>query len=273
MRGRDSFRDWRHAAEIPRLAAMRQHGCRDSVRGLGGHDHGCLAYADDAVFAAAGAAYLRDGLELGQLAMVVAADPEDVLRRLGGTPPGSVEVLDPSEVYGVDQGAFYEAQIDRSLGAGFAGLRTLAELTPLLGDEAAGGDLARWEAQADRIMARRPWSALCCYDRRRAAPGALAEIAAVHPVGCGTSDLTSFHLFAEGDARVGLSGDVDTFVAGRLERALAHADPGAPYTIDLGAAGFLDHNAVLALTRLGNVRLEGASPLVSRVGRLVGAEL
>jgi hypothetical protein len=40
------------------------------------------------------------------------------------------------------------------------------------------------------MLAELPWTAMCCYDRRRLPPDALRDIAAVHPIDCREREMT-----------------------------------------------------------------------------------
>lgn len=274
---------------------MRQHGTRTALDGLGPHDHGCLAYSDERTFLTHGMAYLREGLAAGQRAMYVGSAPEEVMRShlegLGAADQlisaGALEVLSVADAYDAEndddastQAAVYDAAIQRALDDGYSGLRTLAEVTPLMSNAQAAARMARWEARADRMMAERPWSALCCYDRRRVTPRALADVAALHPIGCGTDDLAPFQVFSLPGDRMALTGSLDAFAVDDFGRLLEIAAPRHDFELDVAGLDFIDHNSVLAIARRAHPRGGGHRVTVTnvpsfatRVAEIVGVQL
>ena len=250
---------------------MRQHGARSTLRGLGSHDHACLLYDDDAAFAGEVRAFVRDGLAAGEKVMFL------------GTPPAeldpAVEVVLQEDAYEDDldpvkQTAAWEAAVGDALAFGYTGLRTVAEVTGLLVEEESRRRQLHWEACCDRMMAELPWTAMCCYDRRRLPVEALRDVAAMHPIECGDTEPV-FRLFCDGRSRLALAGELDAFESERFGRLAALAAPERPFELDLTRLDFADHHGVRALSRLrdSGVSVRGAPPGAQRVAAILGVAL
>jgi hypothetical protein len=246
---------------------VRQHGARSTLQGLGSHDHACLLYDDDAMFAAEVGAFVRDGLAAGERVIFV-----------GTSPPGldpAVEVHDGLAETSPDElTATWEAMVGDALAYGYSGLRTVGEVTNLLIDERSRRRQLHWEACSDRLLAELPWTAMCCYDRRRLPAEALSDVAAVHPVGCG-GDEPAFRLFSAGRARLAVAGELDSFETGRFARLMELAAPPRPFELDLSRLEFADHHGVRAVSamRNGEIELRGAPSAVQRIAGLIDAPL
>ena len=98
-------------------------------------------------------------------------------------------------------------------------------------------------------MASKPYSGLCCYDRRVLPAQILQDLCAVHPVVHAPDSAVPFRLYSEPGALM-LDGDVDYFAADGLRRVL-DAAPTDGAVLDLGGAGFVDHHGAVALTERG----------------------
>lgn len=270
---------------------MRTCGAGHDPSGLGCHDHGCLVYADTETFLARGVAYLQEGLRRGERALYVQGVPLAQMREhlagLGSVDEllaaGALELVSLHDVYadgGLDieqQTAFYHDAIDRALAGGFSGLRGLADGTTLLAGGADADGIARWEATADRIMAERPMTGMCCYDRRVVPARELALLGAVHPLDCSGDATSEFHVFSSGRRGLAVSGSVDTFTAAEFQKVLDLAGPDQDFTLDLSALDFIDHAGVLAITgRSGatdgepRMTITGAPQMFTRVAELIG---
>jgi hypothetical protein len=116
---------------------------------------------------------------------------------------------------------------------------------------------------------------LCAYDSGLLGDAAVAEVACVHRLTRG--ELSPFHLFADPQADVALSGSVDTLSATHLVTALDRigvSAPGAVLRVDTSALEFIDHRTLLALDqyaahRLATVVLQSAPGIVQRLMKLV----
>jgi hypothetical protein len=272
-------------------AVMRTRGPGHDLSELECHDHGCLVYSDTETFLARGVAHLREGLDRGERAMYVQGAPparmREQLAALGEVDElmraGALELVSLDDVYadgGLDmeqQAAFYHDAIDRALADGFSGLRALADGTTLLAGGADVEGVARWETRADRIMAERPMSGMCCYDRRVVPADALALFAAVHPLECGAEAVSDYHVSSCPGRGLALSGSLDTFTAAEFEKVLDLARPDRDFTLDLSALQFVDHAGVLAITRRAGagddqprMTITDAPPMFTRVAGLIG---
>lgn len=264
---------------------MRQRGLLSSAAGLGLNAHACWAFDDRREFLQAGLAYLADGRELGQRLVYLAGGDEASLRAdLAGLPDrdtlfatGALQLapLPPAaELAPIDAAArltAYEARIDEALGAGFTGLRFLADVTRLLSDPALWEAHRRWEATVDRLMVDRPLSALCGYDAEAVPAPILADIACLHPLVHAPEDFAPFRLYAD-DEGLALDGQVDYFGAEALGRLLDVSTDGADETaVDLDGLEFIDHAGIRALAEREGVRVRNVPPAAARLTRMLEA--
>jgi hypothetical protein len=246
---------------------VRQHGARSTLQGLGRHDHACLLYDDDAMFAAEVGGFVRDGLAAGERVIFV-----------GTPPPGldpAVEILAGEAETDLERlTATWEAMVGDALAYGHTGLRTVGEVTDLLIDEESRRRQLRWEARSDRLLAELPWTAICCYDRRRLPAEALRDVAAMHPIECGDHE-PAFRLFSDGRARLAVAGELDSFETGRFTRLIELAAPPPPFELDLSRLEFADHHGVRAVAamRNGEIELRGAPAAVQRIAGMIDVPL
>jgi anti-anti-sigma regulatory factor len=243
---------------------MREHGLVQSAADLGLHGHVCWTYDDDAELIRAAAAFLADGVRLGQRLIYVASGPldrlhaqvEEMARVNRLVREGALEILSLDATYAAGTGtdpeallAIFATATEQALADGFTGLRVVGDGTTLAADPRNWAEHTRWEAVSDRFMASKPYSGLCCYDSRVLPPQILQDLCAVHPVAHAPAENVPFRLYADRDALV-LDGEVDYFAADRLRRVLgAAAPPGA--VLDLGQVEFVDHHAAVALAESG----------------------
>ena len=96
-----------------------------------------------------------------------------------------------------------------AVAAGYTGLRVAADATLIVTDADAREAFVRYEHLIDRAMVEVPFTAMCGYDRSRLTPGAVNELASVHPHR--RSGSSTFALF-NGDRGLLLTGDVDAAV-------------------------------------------------------------
>lgn len=148
--------------------------------------HGGWLFAGRAAFEGGAASFLAEGARRGERVLFVAEDP--VARRWPGelVADGILVLASLDDVYGplrdgdlgrqqvAIAGALAEAHRD-----GFVGLRIVADNTSMALD-----DLERWlawEEVADALMAERPVTGLCAFDRDRLAGAAIEVLTARHP--------------------------------------------------------------------------------------------
>lgn len=277
-------------------SSMRRHGRVESAAGLGLHGHACWLYADEGEFRAGALDFLADGVGLGQRMLYVGAGTIEKLRgdlcdlpgldRLLGD--GSLRIMPLEAVYeigvGIDplaQLAMYSAATKTALMDGYAGLRVLAEVTPLVLDPELWRAHTHWEAVADRFMAKHPLSALCCYDRRQLPDGILRDLACVHRSSNAPPTMAPFRLFA-GREGLSLAGEVDSFSAGDLRRLLEATLPAeGELVLELDELDFIDHHGVMAIADVARkfqstgreVRFLGAPRSFDRLTNLLEVEL
>lgn len=243
---------------------MREHGLVQSAADLGLHGHACWTYDDDAELIRAAAAFFADGVRLGQRLIYVASGPldrlhaqvEEMARVNRLVREGPLEILSLDATYAAGTGTDPEAMLaifatatEQALAAGFTGLRVVGDATALAADPRNWAEHTRWEAVADRYMASKPYSGLCCYDSRVLPAQIVHDLCAVHPVVHAPEQKVPFRLYADRDALV-LEGEVDYFAADRLRRVLDAAAPTGA-VLDLGQVEFVDHHAALALAEAG----------------------
>jgi anti-anti-sigma factor len=236
-------------------------------------------------------AFLAGGLDRGERLLCVgdrviegvrgAAAPLDRVDEL--VEAGTLQLLTVAEVcaatgaFDTDlQFAFYDAATRRALGDGYTGLRVVAEVSPLAADPELRRELVRWEQRADEYIAHGPGMTAMCAYRADLPPEALADATSVHPLGHTPDGVPQFRIFFD-DHRVVLSGSVDTFDADRLARVLAVSPTPPEVVLDLGLVEFVDVAGFRVLARWAGglrarsvpVRIEGASPIVRRIWRLL----
>lgn len=245
-------------------AGMRLCGELGSGRGLGPHDHACWAYAAPDRFLDPALEFLEDGLHLGLRVMLVASLEEEelwaafaslgdveALRRDGRIGVGSLSATYvPGEVIdGPAQVARYLHGTDAALAAGHTGYRVAADATQLVRTEEQRAAFVRYEQLVDRAMARRPFSALCAYDRALLGEDAVAELASAHPLARpGCSPLGLFH---DAQERLALRGELELFELPLCEQVVLRAVlPGATTDIDARHVGFVDHSALCMMDRV-----------------------
>jgi anti-anti-sigma factor len=272
---------------------VRSHGLVTEVPRSGGTDHLCWVYEDESSLDDAVERFLTGGLARGERLLCVGDDVVDRMR--SDAPPlpdvaglvarGALEMLTVAEAYDAvgefspeRQFEFYEAMTRRAIDEGYSGLRVVAELSALAADADLRPELVRWEHVADEFMASGSgMTAMCAY--RGDLPGdALADVASAHPLVRAPDGMPPFRVFFDDD-RVVVAGDVDTFSAGRLAAVLASSPVGSDRAVlDLAPLEFADVAAVRVLARWAqdlrarsvDVEIEGASPLLARIWRVLG---
>jgi anti-anti-sigma regulatory factor len=266
----------------------------DSVDGLGLHDHPCWAFDGPGDFKGAAVRFLEDGRRLAQRLMYVGDGTEEkLLGDLDGLDDiipmmdaGALEVVPLAGVHPrgepvdpVARLATYAAATDQAVADGYSGLRVAAEVTSLVREPRTWDAHIAWESLADRFMATRPLSALCCYDRTQLDRGLIADLSSVHPVSRASADLPPFRVYANEDGLI-LEGEVDVFTIDALDRILDLVMDGDG-ALNLDRLKFADHHALLALARRrralaergARLRMKGASPVVRRLGQVLSMDL
>jgi PAS domain S-box-containing protein len=162
------------------------------------HDHVCLLHENGADHLAALASFHREGLASGYCCVHIGPEADraalrDALRRGGADPDrgearGALLLSAPDEVY-LSSGDFDPASVvahldavaHEAMKAGLRGLRVSGEMSWALGRPDALERLPAYEAAVDDAVREGRLEAMCCYDRRRFPPDALARIVQSHP--------------------------------------------------------------------------------------------
>ncbi len=266
---------------------MRLTGALDVTRGLGGSDHLCWGYDDQAAFDAVAVEFLRDGLAMGQrLSFVGSGSPEQLLARLEQL-EGRDELLARGALVVADVGQGYIGtlradpgqQVDRyalevahALDAGYTGLRVAADVTDIVLDAADRAAFVEYEHLIEhRMAAGMAFTALCAYDRTRLGPAAFDELACVHPVSHGAS--VTFRIHGSPSADIALSGEVDGLQAEALRQAFEAvlATVQAEWlSIDCSQLTFIDHRSLLEIDDAANragltTELHAVPPMVRQL--------
>jgi signal transduction histidine kinase len=175
-------------------AQERFEKVRAAIEQLGPADHVCTLYERRDEEVAIAVAYIRAGLERGELCVCVVDDGgESILAALvaegvdaeAEIRRGRLEIFEKPIAQGLetrDMLAKIEQYASASRGAGHAGFRIVGEMTWTLdGDLRA---LAEFEARLNlnRVWERHACTGLCQFDVRRFTPETLREIIIVHPL-------------------------------------------------------------------------------------------
>lgn len=192
---------------------------------------------------------------------------------------GTLQCFPVADVYGGTgdpdaRWGLLEGLLEEATAAGYGGLCVVADCSVVAeGDEEAFAAWLAWEARVDELLASRPVTGVCFFDRRRLPPARRADLAALHPVRSEALGAPSFQLFVD-DGAVRVLGALDVWCADQLERLLASAPSLARWTFDLSEVEFVDHRALRVLNeaarRDGPVRLRGATGIVRRVWDVLG---
>ena len=223
-------------------------------------DHVCHGYDGPAELATHAVPYLAAGLRLGQRAVVVAPAAEHAfaehlaagaVEAVGG---GAVEVVDFGSVYGsggVDTpatSARVRSVLAGALQQGFSGLRAVGLLTEAVRDPREREAFAAWEHAVGRWQSAAPVATACSFDRSVLGEVAVHDLACLHPRALGSGLPVPFRLYFR-HGRLVLDGEVDSFGAALLRRAVAHVTPvpGERLVIDARGLTFVNHRGLEAL--------------------------
>lgn len=201
--------------------------------------HVCWAYDDPAAFDAQAGAFLTEGLAAGERVWYVApGQPEPIVERLRGVRGfpdalrrGAAQIVPISSAYSTDrvivpaaQVATYAAGTEEALGAGYTGLRVIADATSLVRTPDQLNAFARYEHLIDRYMRARPMSAMCAYDRRELGDRVIAELACMHPETNAAEVLFRLYACDSGDGCAAVAGELDRSTHELFSTALERAE-------------------------------------------------
>jgi hypothetical protein len=249
------------------------------------HDH-VAWYGDgaDDLYALANVA-LAAGARRNEKLMFVANDPDpDLLSDIGATDRlldnGQLEVADVGDVYGssgsfsaADQLATFEGVLADALEQGYAGIRVVADNTPLVsGDDDGFRRWLAWEQVTDRFQSQSNVTGICYFDRGALSDDRQSDLASLHPVRATSSVEPSFSFFVDGDA-VSVTGSLDAWSADQFRRIIDTSPDELALVLDLSHAEFVDHRALLALNSVATaerpVRIRRAPSIVRRMPSLL----
>ena len=252
-------------------------------------DHVCWPFDDHEDLVAGACAYVAEGLAQGErVAYVSDRLPGELRHDLAGVPdldehldrgglllvpfdalPATSPSVRPSAELPV-----LAAMSAEALEVGYRGLRMFANGSVRAQDPGQRAEQVRYEHLLDRLCLAHPVTMLCAYDGGLLGEAAVAELACVHRWARG--ELSPFHLSADPQADVALSGAVDTFSAAHLVTALDRIGipaPGEALRIDISALQFIDHRTLLALDqyaarRQATMVLQSAPSITQRLMKL-----
>lgn len=244
-------------------------GVSGASQGVGPHIHLCQVFDDHADFRAAAVEFLADGLARGLRVRYIAPPDEAALRAdlapLTALPQahrsGAVEVMSVGGTYAGPEACVdvrtqvdsYTADTRAALADGFAGFRVAAEVTVLVRTPAQLDAFARYEHQADRLMTREPFTAMCGYRRAELGDDAVEQLACLHPGGGAAQ--APFRVHATRGADLAFSGELDLTTVRRFTVAVERTgvlDGAREIVVDAIGLEFADHRNLLALERMAD---------------------
>jgi len=154
------------------------------------HHHACQVEASREVELATAAAYLRYGLDRGEICLYVGGDADDSARvraalSAAGVGPeaegeGRLRIVGPRDFqlrrasFDPDEMlAFVRQQVGEARAAGFPGLRVAADMTWTLVDHPGSDRFLEFESRVDEVFRELPVGALCQYRSTRLGAGVL----------------------------------------------------------------------------------------------------
>lgn len=269
--------------------AARSMGDVRSAGGLGLHDHVCWLFDHPEELRAQITTFVTEGLEQGlRVLYVTSGSKQSQQGDLVGVPNldeamerGAVHFASADAMYRHDAKArtdfqidIYEKLIAEALADGYTGLRLVVNATSLVQTLDRLAAFVGSELLMDSVMVRRPFSALCAFNRSDLASPATATLASVHP--CSSPGATTFHLAAAGNgADVSIVGEIDFDTHPLFECALSCLPvDGEKLVVDVTRLSFIDHRGLAALGHLqtrtgGPVRLRTRSRVPARLVSLL----
>jgi hypothetical protein len=264
---------------------MRRHTAVDDLRHLDDHDHvAWFGRGPDELDRIARDAFAA-GARRNERMIFVTADPDT--SGLAQMPDvgsmidrGDLEITSLAAVYGssesVDAGkqlTMFEQVLDAALSRGYSGIRVVADNTPFArGSNSAFESWLEWEYLADQLQATRPVIGVCYFDVRDGRADRMADLAAAHPVLPANSAAPPFQLFCD-DGALRAAGCLEAVFAQRMRRAIARLPADRPVTLDVSAAEFVDHRALLVLSEAATpdrpITVRGAGAVLRRLWEIL----
>lgn len=182
-------------------------------------------------------------------------------------------VIDPDEML-----ATFTAATEDAVAQGYAGLRVVADATPLIRTPEQLAAFATWEHKADRYMTGHPLSAMCGFDRTELSASAADVLACLHPAA--RAGIAPFGVFASDDhADLALAGELDVSDSDSLRACLGRTglDVTRELIVDGTRLKFVDHRGLESIrdfaTGLGATAvLRTSSALPGRLIDLLGLD-
>ncbi|MFC7533325.1 MEDS domain-containing protein [Actinoplanes sp. GCM10030250] len=225
--------------------------------------HTCWSYDDHQEFVLNARSFLHAGLLAGERVWYVPGPRSNgavgwLLDEAPAWPPGTVQVLDPLEVYcpeqpfdPVAQMSSYVAATEEAVAAGYTGLRVVADATPMVRTRQRLDAFVRYEYAIGRYMLTAPLRAVCVYDRAELGDRAVAELAGVHQRT--NAPGVPFQLYAgRTSSETVLAGEVDASAEDLFLALFERADlrpAGGEILMHAEDLGFITHRGLIALHR------------------------
>lgn len=237
---------------------MRRSGIIETARGLRRHDHVGWSFDRAAAFRADAAQFLAEGLAAHERVMYVGgADTVAPPGMEAAVARGQAEITSVAAMYSAGepieperQVATFSAAADQAIADGWTGLRVAADVTSLVRSGPQREAWIRYEHLVDSLIAGRPITGLCGFDRRVLDRDVLAQVSCQHPAL--SPDSSEFRFYPSPGARTGvtLAGEIDPDNRHALVAVLRAARPrpaDGRITIDATALTFVDHHSLALL--------------------------
>ena len=263
-------------------------------------DHLCWMVGDQETREAGTAAYVRAGLDRHQKVLYFGDGPEQMLAGLracgvdadSAVASGQLQASTAEATY-LTSGAFdaqatiegWRVESARARDQGYRGLRALGDMAWATRPVPGAGDLARYEAQVNRVFADGFAMAVCVYDTRLFDPAALRRVASAHPGGMSAvtaaADVPLLHVTRTGSPPgLRLRGEADLANRRALRTVLEHVShdtdtAGRALTIDVSELHFADAETARMLIRAAEdtdrMRIVGCTPSLAGLLGFLGA--
>jgi hypothetical protein len=195
-------------------------------------------------------AYVSEGRRPALIEALADLPGRDAMLASGQLRVLPVSPADPSVGGGLDPGdplSGFPGIAAAARAGGWRGMRVAVDASELADTDDQWRRFAVRHLLGDAMVAARPWSALCGYDGTRVPASLVPVLRFVHPLRREDEDTPDCALYADGDGRWRLSGDVDVTHREALSVALdalagAHAGVAGAHDVhvDMGALEMLD---------------------------------
>ncbi len=239
---------------------VRSVGGARYASGFGVQDHLSWPYDDRVDFHRRVCEFLSDGFDLGLRCVYASEGPRELLEAdVVGVPDlqskiasGALALNVLSDLYPdgsvIDAGetlATFAAATEDAVSAGYAGLRVVADATPLVRSPEQLAAFARWEHAADSYMSEHPLSGMCGFDRSQLNRTATIALACLHPAA--RAGITPFQVYSpDGPADLAVAGELDMAVKDDFRDCLERTglDLTRELVVDGTGLSFVDHRGL-----------------------------